>query len=445
MVGLEKERLQEGCHEIMKVYQDINVYDAALARIEIAFNSFDNILVAFSGGKDSGVLLNLCYDYAKKTNQLSKLAMYHIDYEAQYQLTTDYVTKCFHEYYKEIKKIWVCLPLKAQCSVNMSNEGFWRPWAPYEENIWVRDMPNNHFVINRFNEEIGFDPINDWDKDVMIRLDRWFADKYGSTCLMIGLCASESYDRYIFLTKQDVRKSHSWLWESNDYYSAYPLYDWEVEDIWTVNAKFNYDYNRLYDLYYQAGMGINQMRVASPFNNCAIDTLKYYRVIEPDTWGKLISRVNGVNFGGIYGGTMAMGWRSIKKPTHFSWKEYAEFLLNTLPENTAENYRKRLQVSIDSWIRGGARSAEIIYQLEKAGIDFKRTGKIGRGKHQNEVIIFEEYPDDVQIQDFAKVPSWKRLCICILKNDWFCRYMGFTPNKAEIDKRKKILERYSKL
>ena len=36
-----------------------NVYELAQERLKVIFNEFDNIYVSFSGGKDSGVLLNI--------------------------------------------------------------------------------------------------------------------------------------------------------------------------------------------------------------------------------------------------------------------------------------------------------------------------------------------------------------------------------------------------
>ena len=81
-----------------KIYTNQNVYDASQSRLEYIFNEFENVLVAFSGGKDSSVCLNMVYEYAKAHGMLDKVAMYHLDYEAQYQMTTDYVTKVFSEY-----------------------------------------------------------------------------------------------------------------------------------------------------------------------------------------------------------------------------------------------------------------------------------------------------------------------------------------------------------
>ena len=45
-----------------------NVYQLVQKRLKFLFNEFDNIYVSFSGGKDSGVLLNLCIQYIREHN-----------------------------------------------------------------------------------------------------------------------------------------------------------------------------------------------------------------------------------------------------------------------------------------------------------------------------------------------------------------------------------------
>ena len=45
-----------------------NVYELAQERLRIIFNEFDNVCVSFSGGKDSGLLLNLCMDYVRRNH-----------------------------------------------------------------------------------------------------------------------------------------------------------------------------------------------------------------------------------------------------------------------------------------------------------------------------------------------------------------------------------------
>ena len=54
--------------DIMKLK---NVYELIQERLEVIFKEFDNIYISFSGGKDSGVLLNLCLDYMHR-NRLKR-------------------------------------------------------------------------------------------------------------------------------------------------------------------------------------------------------------------------------------------------------------------------------------------------------------------------------------------------------------------------------------
>ncbi len=74
-------------------------------------------------------------------------------------------------------------------------------------------------------------------------------------------------------------------------------------------------------------------------------SLKLYKVIDPANWARMVGRVNGVNFTGLYGGTTAMGWKTIKLPPGHTWKSYYEFLLSTMNEKTAEHYNNILERS----------------------------------------------------------------------------------------------------
>ena len=64
-----------------------NVYELTQERLAVLFKEFDNIYVSFSGGKDSGVLLNLCIDYIRRNNLKIKLGVFFMDYEVQYDHT----------------------------------------------------------------------------------------------------------------------------------------------------------------------------------------------------------------------------------------------------------------------------------------------------------------------------------------------------------------------
>ena len=53
-------------HRLIKQYLDKNVYEATEERLDYLFREFDNIYVSFSGGKDSGLLLNLVLDFKRR-------------------------------------------------------------------------------------------------------------------------------------------------------------------------------------------------------------------------------------------------------------------------------------------------------------------------------------------------------------------------------------------
>ena len=422
----------------------MNVYDALIQRLDFVFNEFDKVVVSFSGGKDSGVLLSITMDYAKRTGNLQRLAVYHMDYEAQYTKTTEYVDRVFDTLPSEVDGYRVCLPIKAQCSTSMF-QAYWQPWKLSDKDIWCRQMPTKH-VINERNFPWDFDyEISDYDFNIKFGKSVYPGKK---VCFLVGIRTQESLNRWRTMNRRMAVNEYKGMRYTtvitDNLVNAYPLFDWMVEDVWTANARFGYDYNKVYDLMYLAGVPLGKMRVASPFNDCAQDALKLYKVLEPDTWGLLVGRVNGVNFTGLYGGTTAMGWKKITKPPHFTWKEYMYFLLDTLPEETRNNYLYKLGVSIKFWReRGGCLSDETIAELRAAGVDVQVSDHTNYKTSKKPVRM--EYLDDIDIKDFKDIPTYKRMCICIIKNDHLCKYMGFSLTKDEMRRRKAIQDKYKDL
>ena len=435
-----------------KTYTDKTVYEAVQERIKFIFDEFDNVLVSFSCGKDSGVCLNLFYDYAKAHGLLDKMGMYYMDYEADYEATDEYAKRSFEEGFDGIRKYWLCLPISAQCSCSMT-ETYWIPWDEDKKDIWVKDMPDNPYVVNEHNVEFDFKK-GSYGADTRTQFTKWYSSKYGKTAVIVGIRCDESLSRLSTITSQHrVNMYHGVRYSKkidDKTYAFYPIYDWTTDDVWVANAKFEWDYNKAYDLMYYAGVPVSQMRIASPFHSCGQASLKLYRALSPNSWGKMVSRVNGVNFMGIYGGTVATGYKKATKPDGFTWKEYANFLLNTLPDDIRERFLTNIARFEKSWSeKGYGRNPRVIKEMEDEGIVLEHTGKISKLCTKPDIYeivkIKNGIPDETKISDFRHCPSWKAICITILKNDFTLQYMSVSRSKKDMDKRKKAIEKYKNI
>lgn len=421
-----------------------NVYEAALERIRVIFDYFDYVYISFSGGKDSGVLLRLCVEYIRKYAPGRKLGVMHLDYEVQYRQTTEYVARTLSADSDILEVYHCCVPFKVSTCTSMY-QSYWRPWEEDKRNIWVRERPEDCYTAADFdfyNKEL-------WDYDFQFLFEPWLRNRKGCRriCCLVGIRTQESFNRWRAIhSDRHYQHLYNYKWTrrmDKDIYTAYPIYDWKISDVWTANGRFRWDYNRLYDLYYQAGIPLARQRVASPFISEAIRSLAVYRAIDPDTWGKMVSRVNGVNFAGIYGHTVAMG-RKIQCPPGFSWKKYMYFLLDTLPEKTRRDYLNKLEVSKRFWRNhGGCLSERTIEKLRKAGVVFTVGEKSEYRTKKRPVIM--EYLDDIDIEEFREIPTYKRMCICILKNDHVCKYMGFALTKREKETKDNVIKKYRSL
>jgi predicted phosphoadenosine phosphosulfate sulfurtransferase len=386
----------------------INVYDAARQRISLIFDEFPKVAVSFSGGKDSTVLTHMVMDEAIKRER--KVGLLFIDLEAQYTLTIQHIERCFQQYRQYIEPYWVALPLALRNAVSMY-EPKWLCWDPDQQDKWVRNPPGMAITDEAW---FAFFQCGMEFEEFVEAFGYWYSGDQLTACF-VGIRADESLNRYRTLVADKTRfQEHQWTtYKGRTVYNAYPLYDWRTEDIWTYTGKFQKSYNPLYDLMNQAGLSIHQQRICQPYGDDQRKGLWLYHLIEPETWGKVVARVNGANSGAIYAQESGniLGRIKIHKPDGHTWESYAKMLLESLPPRSQEQFRDKITVFLKWWYDRG---------------------------------YPEGIPDeaDHKAEASKSVPSWRRICKALLRNDWWCKGLSFSMTRSDTYERyRKIMEK----
>jgi predicted phosphoadenosine phosphosulfate sulfurtransferase len=396
----------------MKIYNSINVYDACVSRIEALFSEFEKVYLSFSGGKDSGVLLNIVIDVAKRLNRLPVDVLF-VDLEAQYRHTIDHVARMMER--KEVNPYWVCLPIHLRNAVSQY-QPHWMCWDEEKKSAWTREMPKAKGVIRDVNFFPFFRKGMEFEEFVP-QFGDWIANEKKTACI-VGIRSDESLNRFRTIASESKETYKDWQWTTrvtDSVYNAYPIYDWRTEDVWVANGKFGYDYNRIYDLMHMAGLTIHQMRICQPYGDDQRKGLYLFKILEPETWQKIVNRVEGANFGNRYSDTdkTVMGNYRVNLPPGHTYESYAKFLLSTMPQYLAEHYQKKIDKFWDYWKKEG----------------------------------FETLPDtaDPKQEAMRKAPSWRRICKVLLKNDYWCKGLSFSQTKREMEKQQGLIIKYMEL
>ncbi|MDD2315680.1 MAG: DUF3440 domain-containing protein [Proteiniphilum sp.] len=430
----------------MKIYSDENVYHAACKRMEYIFDNFEKICVSFSGGKDSGCLLELALNEAKKRNR--KIGALFIDLEGQYKLTIEYVERMLNNNAEWIEPYWVCLPLNLRNAVSVY-QPFWCCWEPGHEDKWIRPMPEHPSVIS----DQSFFPF--WEyrmefEEFTPEFAKWYANGEKMATL-VGIRSDESLNRFRTIASQSKETLDGLQWTTrlfpgHDIYNVYPIYDWRTEDIWTANGTFGWDYNKLYDMFYRAGVPLSNMRICQPYGDDQRIGLNLFRVIEPETWALVVNRVSGANFGNIYAGNKILGYRNVKLPPGHTWESYTKLLLATLPTEMRDNYIKHFKKFVMHWKeKGSGLPEDVISELpECAEITSEITT---RGSKDKRLVRYQTVPDTMnhKLESKHAGPTWRRMAICILKNDYLCKGLSFAQTKNQSERMQQIIEKYKNI
>jgi predicted phosphoadenosine phosphosulfate sulfurtransferase len=425
----------------------LSVYEATRKRLAFIFENFNRVYVSFSGGKDSGVLLNMVLDFKRQENIKRKIGVQILDNEANYTYSLEFMHRILEANKKDLDIYWCCLPITLPCTVS-SYDVDWKCWGEQDKERWIRPVPEKDYVVSIknhpfkwFAENMNYDEF--WDN-----FAEWYSN--GEPCAnLIGIRTDESLNRFraIVNDRKETMKGECWTKKNTQHtYNCYPIYDWKTQDVWVANAKFGWDYNKLYDTFYMAGIPVSKMRVASPFMSESKSSLNLYRVIDPQVWARLCARVHGANFVATYG--KQINYNSFKLPEGHTWKSFVYFLLSTLPKETASNFRQRIVQSIKYWGRvGRGLPEETIEELKKSNVRFETNGITPHGGNSLRRVKIMFPPDHLDFLSChnSRVTSWKRFAITILKNDHTCKYLGLAPTQEQQKRQKEIQKKYGTL
>jgi predicted phosphoadenosine phosphosulfate sulfurtransferase len=279
-------------------------------------------------------------------------------------------------------------------------EPTWKSFDEDKKPLWTRDKELVGTIKDRRQLPFYFDNIT--FEEFVHLFGKWYSDNKRCACF-VGIRAQESLNRFRAVAR-DINRLDGKPYTVNvvdDLWNVYPIYDWNAADVWTYYGKFKKPYNKIYDRMHQAGLSIHQMRIDEPFGDEARKNLWLYHIIEPKTWAKLSARMNGVNSGALYSEERGnvLGNIRISLPPNHTWESFSMHILNTMPPKTAEHYKNKIAVYIN-WYR-------------KRG-----------------------YPDgipdqaDYRLEQAGKVPAWRQVAKVLLRNDYWCRGLGFSITKS---------------
>lgn len=376
-----------------------DVYTECTNRCKYILDNFERVYVSFSGGKDSTVLLHVLMEEAIPRQR--KIGVLFIDLEGQYKMTIDHIQRCLDAYKEHIEVFWVCLPIHLRNAVS-TYEPFWKCWDKKTKPAWIREPPkhaitdDNYFPF--FKDGMEFE-------EFVPLFGEWYSKGKNTACL-VGIRADESLNRFrtVATLNKEMFANLKWTTRVTEHcYNAYPIYDWQTRDDWIYQGKNpTKSHNELYDIMHKAGLTIHQMRICQPYGDDQRKGLWLFHLIEPQTWARVVARVNGANMGALYvqdSGNI-MGYRKISKPPQHTWKTFAELLIKSTPVKTQEHWENKI-ILFDKWWKA-------------------------RG-----------YPDGIpdeaplELESAKLVPSWRRVCKSLLRNDYWCKGLGFSQQKSE--------------
>lgn len=320
---------------------DQDVYSLALERAANILDSFDQVCVAFSGGKDSTATLNIMLEALRSdpirwARHLPLRAVFYDEEAIPYE-TEEYVRRVGQ--LEDVALEWYTLPQMHRNACSRTSPWWW-PWAPESEDLWCRPKPPE-----AISELAGF-PIQPPEKRLTAPQMNGllFDPSKGNGAMCMGIRAQESLTRRRAVTRTTragTGENYIVPWTDGDgghVWKAYPIYDWTHQDVWTAPAVKGWDTNKAYDRLEMAGVSASMQRCSPAFGEEPLQKIHTYAACFPEVWDKMVDRVPGVGSAARYALTELYSYHGRpEKPAGMAW---GDFLIHYLHKFNPEDSRK---------------------------------------------------------------------------------------------------------
>lgn len=317
----------------MKQFYSMNVYDAALQRTVEAYTQGHRIIVAFSAGKDSNIVLELAIEAARLTGNLP-VEVWMRDEEIMYPGTYEYAERVANR--PEVKFHWL---ISGQASINVFNRKNPYYWV-FDDRLapekWMRQPPS---IAKWVETKSLYNVVN----------PKSFPPMDGKLLyVMMGVRGSESRRRNMIIHQSGGAISGTKNDKDSDIDRSLerhfrPIYDWTTKDVWLAVKEKGYDYNDAYNVMTRFGVPREQQRIAPvTMTTHGINLLKISSRAWPEWFDSLCERLPGVRLGALYGRTALQPIRRNGE----MWKDaYQRICIDDAPTWIAERAVKYREIA----------------------------------------------------------------------------------------------------
>lgn len=257
----------------VKRFLDIDVLTAARERIRHVYDIFDNVVIMFSGGKDSLVCLHL----AKEVHEERGLGPVKVVFRDE-ELIPDVVIATVDHYRKQpwVDMTWYAVPLKGDKFILGTSTGYVQ-WDPNRKH--VRERPP--WAVTLKDLDLPPDTVLD-----QYSMDALAARGLKGLCgFVTGVRAAESLVRYRSVVNK-LNENYICATDAKNVKLCKPIYDWQEKDIFKFIEDGQIRYCSLYDVEHLVGQNL---RVSTPIHSEYAKKLWQWRAMDADFYGRLLS------------------------------------------------------------------------------------------------------------------------------------------------------------